>query len=203
MNEADAYNVGYSFGTIGAAIIIYGGIIAIGVYFGNRLGQKRDGVFVRWPVGLAIAIALLLMVGRCSDPKEAGSAEAPTAVSPEVVVQQQANGPASGFTKDFSAQYLRAYESRFHDALISGLQHQGEQVEPQSLTVSSDVITMEGNKVIRTKASVPSKLFIYQFAGVSNGNATNVVCTSASGGPFDPSGTDCARRVKQAFGHGS
>ena len=71
MNESGAYNAGQSVGTIIAYLAIYGGIIALGIYFGNRLGRKKDGIFVRWPVGVAIVIVLVLMAGQCSAPANA------------------------------------------------------------------------------------------------------------------------------------
>ena len=71
MSQSGAFNAGHVIGTI----VAYVGIIGIGIYFGNRLGKKKDGIFVRWPVGVAIVIVLLAMVGQCSAPAKANSVE--------------------------------------------------------------------------------------------------------------------------------
>ena len=71
MVDSAAYNAGHIFGTF--VFII--GILAIGVYFGNRLARNRDdGIFVRWPVGVALAVVLLGLLGQCSAPTQAADA---------------------------------------------------------------------------------------------------------------------------------
>jgi len=66
-----AYNAGHILGTIA----FISGILAIGLYFGNRLARKReDGIFVRWPVGVALAVILLGLLGQCSAPTRAAGA---------------------------------------------------------------------------------------------------------------------------------
>jgi hypothetical protein len=63
VNNSPAYNLGYALGPIIFGVVV----IAIGIYFGNRLGRKRgDGIFVRWPVGVALAIVFLGVAGQCS-----------------------------------------------------------------------------------------------------------------------------------------
>jgi TonB family protein len=60
-----AYDAGHTFGIIFFSV----GILAIGVYFGNRLAAKRnDAIFVRWPVGVALGVDLLALLGQCSTP---------------------------------------------------------------------------------------------------------------------------------------
>ena len=70
MNQSAAFEAGNSVGTLAGYIVIYGGILALGYFFGNRLGRRREGVFVRWPLGVAILLVLILLAGQCSSSAE-------------------------------------------------------------------------------------------------------------------------------------
>lgn len=66
MDQATAHGAGYAAGTIFGYLFLYGGLLALGIFFGKRLARKRDTAFVRWPVGVACALILLLLAGQCS-----------------------------------------------------------------------------------------------------------------------------------------
>ena len=69
MNNSAEYNAGYALGSVLAPIILAGIVLAIGIYFGNRLARKRnDGIFVRWPVGVALGVILFGALAQCSQP---------------------------------------------------------------------------------------------------------------------------------------
>lgn len=98
MNQSTAFDAGHLVGTVIAFVAIYGGILALGLYFARRLTAKREnGTAVHWPVGLALALILLLLIGQCSTSGEThvaplGSEQA------DVVVEQRVYGPASTFS---------------------------------------------------------------------------------------------------------
>jgi hypothetical protein len=99
-----AYNAGHAFGTV--AFII--GVLAIGVYFGNRLARKRDdGIFVRWPVGVALAVVLLGLLGQCSAPSQAKTAAGHAAASRRGATTSRAAAPAVRVTGYAASKYIR------------------------------------------------------------------------------------------------
>ena len=200
MNQSTAYGAGESVGALIAYIVIYGGVLALGVYFGNRLARKReDGSFVRWPVGVAIAIVLLLMIGQCSSPSQAQSASVPN----DIDVQQQNIGLASSFSNGFPPADLDGYNNGIRAGVVAAFKSHGLDFPPKSLIISSENISVDGRKVLKTKISVPSRLFQYAFLGISRGNAMRVLCTSRTARPFDPISTECGRQLKQIFGQNS
>lgn len=159
-----AYNSGHSVGTVVAYIVIYGGILALGVYFGNRLGRKReDGMFVRWPVGAALALVLLLLVGQCSAPAKAEAAVG----SDDVVIQQRVVAAATAFPSAFSASFIQRYDNGLHDGIVETLQKAGVTIGPNDVNVSTTLVSFGAHKVLKSKAQVPSRLFMYQFSGVA------------------------------------
>lgn len=64
--DHSAYDAGRAAGAIVGYLLIYGGVIALGVFFGNRLARKRGVLFVRWPLHVAFALVLLLLAGQCA-----------------------------------------------------------------------------------------------------------------------------------------
>jgi TonB family protein len=94
-----AYSVGHTFGTI----FFFVGVLAIGVYFGNRLGKKRnDGIFVRWPVGAALAVDLLALLGQCSGPTQA-AALLPSSASAARILEDVHSPPKDSIATIFSS----------------------------------------------------------------------------------------------------
>jgi len=95
-----AYDAGHAFGMI----LFLLGILAIGAYFGTRLSNKReDGIFVRWPVGVALAVDLLAPLGQCSTAGHAaGLPTASTTTGGDASVQApaQKGSIASIFSSD-------------------------------------------------------------------------------------------------------
>ena len=72
MDHSTAHDAGYAIGMLVGHLLFYGGLIALGVYFGNRLARNRRGVvFVRWPVGVALTVIVLLLAGQCAAPTKA------------------------------------------------------------------------------------------------------------------------------------
>ncbi|MEP9357900.1 hypothetical protein [Sphingomonas sp. KR3-1] len=74
MDHSAAYDAGHAAGAIIGYVLIYGGIIALGVFVGNRLARKRDTRFVRWPLLIAFGLVLLLLAGQCANPGRAQAA---------------------------------------------------------------------------------------------------------------------------------
>ncbi|MDG2534986.1 hypothetical protein P6144_15105 [Sphingomonas sp. HITSZ_GF] len=66
MEHSAAYGAGYAAGTLIGYLLFYGGILALGVFFGKRLARKRDTGFVRWPLHVAFALIVLLLMGQCA-----------------------------------------------------------------------------------------------------------------------------------------
>ena len=192
-----SYNAGHSVGTVVAYIVIYGGILALGVYFGNRLGRKReDGMFVRWPLGAAVALVLLLLVGQCSAPAKAEGAVG----SDDVVIEQRVVAAATAFPSAFPASFIQHYDSGLHDGILETLQKAGVTIGSSDVKVSTTVVTFGVHKVLKSKAQVPSRLFMYQFSGVAGSKVIAVVCTSRTGHVFETAGTECERKAAKVFG---
>jgi hypothetical protein len=74
MDDPSTYNAGHAIGSIVTYVVLFGGILALGMFFGNRLARKRGVPFVRWPLGVAFALVLLLLAGQCSRPSQAAQA---------------------------------------------------------------------------------------------------------------------------------
>ena len=177
-------------------IAMYVGILAIGVYFGHRLGKKRnDGIFVRWPVGVALVIDLLAMLGQCAAPAKAQSGTAP-----DVVVDQRVAGSSAGFPSHFDADFVNRYNAGVHDGIVDTLRKAGVMVEPGEVKTSTDVVSLGPHKVLKSKMVVASRLFAYQFTAASKGQVIVVICTSRTARPFETGGTDCEKRAVKAYG---
>ena len=202
MDQSAAYNAGQTTGTIIAFIAIYGGILALGYYFGNRLGRTRgDGTLVRWPIGVACVLVLLLMIGHCTAPSNAQEVSpARTGVPSGVVVEQHVYGPASAYMSDFSPTSLGLFNDGARKGFIEALRKQAADIPPSALSVSSNLMTVGHQKVIQTKVKVSNRLFLYQFTGVAGANTVLLSCSARDGREFDLSGTECERRVQLVFG---
>jgi hypothetical protein len=192
VNHSAAYNAGQTFGMIA----MYVGILAIGIYFGHRLGKKRnDGIFVRWPVGVALAIDLLAMLGQCTAP-----VQAQTVAPSDVVVEQRVGGSSTGFPNTFDADFLRRFNDGVHDGAVNALRKRGLTVTGEEVNASTQVVSFGGHKVLKSKVAVPSRLFAYQFAGASKGQVVLVICSSRTAHPFEATGTDCENHAAKAYG---
>jgi len=65
VDHSAAYDAGRAAGAILGYAVIYGGILALGAFIGNRLARKRGTLFVRWPLHVAFALVLLLLASQC------------------------------------------------------------------------------------------------------------------------------------------
>jgi uncharacterized membrane protein HdeD (DUF308 family) len=79
VDQSAAYDAGRVVGTIVGYLLIYGGILALGVFFGKRIARKRGSGFVRWPLQLAIGVVVLLVLGQCAGRNAARAA--PTGIA--------------------------------------------------------------------------------------------------------------------------
>ncbi len=71
MDHSAAYDAGRLAGTVIGYLLVYGGLIALGVFFGRRLAGKREVGFVRWPLSLALVLVVLLLAGQCANRNQA------------------------------------------------------------------------------------------------------------------------------------
>jgi hypothetical protein len=199
MNQSNAYDAGYSMGTVVAFIVIYGGIIALGWYFGRLIGRKREeGSFARWPLGLAVAVDLVLLAGQCSAPIKAQTAT--NVPKDDIVVQLRIVGKAANFPHEPTLGMVKRYNEGVHDGVVDNLRAENIELSPESVLVSTEVVTLGGRKIFKSKITFLSRLFMYQFAGISGANALLVTCVSRTAHPFEANGTLCEQPVRQAFG---
>lgn len=115
----------------------------------------------------------------------------------DIFVAQGVTGPASAFTTDFSASAVRHYSSGVHDAMVNSNR---EHLKPGALAVSTEVVTVGSQKVLKTRLFAPSQMFMYQFSGVSGPSMVVVGCISRTARPFETRGTECQRQVEKTFG---
>jgi len=66
VDHSAAYDSGRLAGAVIGYLLVYGGVIALGVFFGKRLARRRDVGFVRWPLSLALVLVVLLLAGQCA-----------------------------------------------------------------------------------------------------------------------------------------
>jgi len=71
VDHSAAYDTGRLAGAIVGYLLVYGGIIALGVFFGKRLARKRDVSFVRWPLNVALVLVVVLLLGQCANRNQA------------------------------------------------------------------------------------------------------------------------------------
>ena len=200
MDQSGAYNAGHSVGIIIACIVIYGGIIALGVYFGRRLSRRRgDGVAVHWPVGVAVTLILLLLIGQCSTANKARSAPV-TAEQGDVVTEQRVYGPAAKFPTNLTAEVVRMYDKGVRDGMGEVLHSRDPSISLTTLTTSTRIVSFSGHMVLKSQIQVPSRMFMYQFAGTSGESIVLVICSSRTAQPFDTAGTECERTAAKLFG---
>lgn len=202
MNQSAAFNVGYSVGTVLAFITFYGGILALGIYFAKRLARKRDdGVPVHWPIGLAVAVDVLLLLGQCSGSTATQAETSAVNTRPDgIVVRQQIIGNAGSFISEFSKGAVDNYNAGVRDSIISGLRKRNAQVNPNEISVSTEVISLSTHKILQTIAFAAGYLFMYQFSGVSGPNTVLVICASSTATAFALKGTECEEQILKTFG---
>lgn len=115
----------------------------------------------------------------------------------DVFVAQAVTGPASAFTPDMSPDGLKEYSRGIHDSMVK---KNPEHLTSEAVSVTTEVITSGLHKVLKTKVSAPSQMFMYQFAGVSGPYTVVVGCISRSARSFETKGTECEQQAAQAFG---
>lgn len=116
----------------------------------------------------------------------------------DVFVAQAVTGPAPALAPDFSPNGLLDYSRGVHDATVRG---SPEHLTPDTLSVSTEVVSFGAQKVYKTRLFAPSRMFMYQFAGVSGPNRMVVGCISRTARPFETRGTECERQAAKVFGH--
>ena len=179
-------------------VILYGALLAVGIYFGKRLGNKReDGLFVRWPVGVALGFMFLLLAGQCSSPS---AAQTPETNDINVAIQERMGAKASDFPTDFPPDFVRLFDRGVRDGIVDGLRKKGLTIAPNDVALSTTVVNVGRKRILKSKVYVPSKLFWFQFAGVSGLKVMIVVCSSRTAHPFQVEGTDCGATVAKVFG---
>ncbi|WP_324750642.1 hypothetical protein SH591_04110 [Sphingomonas sp. LY54] len=194
--SGSAYDVGQSVGTFVGYIVIYGGILALGVYAGKRLTRAReDGSSARWPLGSAVALVLLLLLGQCSAALQAG-----TVGAGDVVILQRAAGPATAFPSTFSQDFIANYDKGLRQGLVDTLRKAGATVDASDINVSTAVMNLGAQQLLKSKVQVATRVFMYQFAGVAGTQVITVVCASGTAEEFQTAGTECERRVEAVFG---
>lgn len=67
MENSASFNAGVVLGHLVGFVLLYGGILALGVYFAGRLSRNRGyGDKVRWPIVVAFLLDIVLLLGQCS-----------------------------------------------------------------------------------------------------------------------------------------
>lgn len=115
----------------------------------------------------------------------------------DVFVAQAVTGPASAFIPDMSPDGLRDYSRGVHDSMVK---KNFEHLTSEAVSVMTEVITFGTRKVLKTRVSAPSQMFMYQFAGVFGPYMVVVGCISRSAHPFETRGTECERQAALALG---
>lgn len=73
MQNDAAFNAGFMVGQAIGYVIVLVGVIAAGAYFSKRLTRKRgDGKKVLWPLGVAVILLLLMILGQVAKLLEHG-----------------------------------------------------------------------------------------------------------------------------------
>lgn len=203
-------------------IVFYIGVVALGVFFGKRLGRKRGGKFVWWPVLVAVALVLVALFGKVSSasqatrmsgagtpalaatpqqaaaPADAVPIDASTA-SADVVVRQQAAGPASQFPTAFTPEFVAAFDGGVRESMVEGLRRGDAGLQADSVKVTTAPVTLGARQVLRSTVHQPGKLFMHQYTGVSGSNVVILVCVSKTSRPFEVAGTECERTATQVY----
>ena len=159
---------------------------------GTRFAAITRGACIVIPAGL-------LIIGAGAAPLAAKTA--PAAIQQgDVVVMQRPYGPAAGFPTNPDAAFLREYDGGIHEVLSKAVHDRDSSIAPSALIISSTVVTLAGRKIVKSRAQVPSKLFMYQYVGPVGATLMMVVCTSRTGKAFDTAGTECERTAQKVFG---
>lgn len=65
MDQSAAYNTGAGIGFLFSQLLIYGVILVVGILVSRWLSKGRsDGRKVRWPLWIAIALIVLIILGQ-------------------------------------------------------------------------------------------------------------------------------------------
>ena len=151
------------------------------------------GAFSRMRVGFAAFLALAGQTPALAQPF----------VADDLAVDQQELGPASMLPDiaKMSPTEVRGANAGIRAGIERAFRERGVSVAPAELSVSSVVVNVAGQGVVKTTVRAPSR-FYYQYTGRAKGKAVFVICVSRSGRQFEPSGTECERRVNAVFGPG-
>jgi hypothetical protein len=88
LEHSAGYNAGVGIGFMLSLLLIYGGIIVIGFFVSRWLTRsRRDGRKVRWPLWVAIALVLLILLGQLGSAGRNPSLSS-AAISAQVALRQ-------------------------------------------------------------------------------------------------------------------
>jgi len=186
-------------------------IFYIGYLFSKRLTNKRDdGILVRWPMGVAIAIIVLGWMGQCSQagqplaPQEALSsapwpADPPLKSSSDLVVQST-NAPLDGGQppERLDAAGIVEFNNGIREGAAKNFKSRGASTD-QLTSVSRTIPGGRYPVIVLTRMTIPGQLFSYTYSAVSNGQNLVLVCASKSATPFAIEGTECAAKADELF----
>jgi hypothetical protein len=119
--------------------------------------------------------------------------------STDIVFQKQIAGPASIFPRTLTRQAVESWNNYVRDGIVKSYHNHGVDLDPNVTTVSTSVIYLGGRQVMKSKAEIPSQLFLYQYAGVAGADFVIILCTSRTARPFDVTGTQCEKDAEQFF----
>ena len=159
----------------------------------------RSMTLVSFLASLACSNATQAQPGPCYWAGQLFTCNQPTQAQADgdVFVAQAVTGPASAFAPDVSPEGLKDYSRGVHDSMVK---KNPEHLTSEAVSVTTEAITVGSHKVLKTRISAPSQMFMYQFAGVSGPYMVVVGCISRSARSFEIKGTECERQVAQAFG---
>jgi hypothetical protein len=124
---------------------------------------------------------------------------AQSTASGDIVFQKQIAGPASIFPGTLTPQAVESWNSHTHDAIVKSYHNHGAEIDPASAIVSTTLIKFGEHQILKSRAEIPSKLFLYQYAGVAGADFVIILCVSPAGRPFDDIGTECEKQAEQFF----
>ena len=151
------------------------------------------------PLKLRLGLAIVLGLAGAS------AALGQSVAADDLGIAQRVLGPASMLPHDIAAMSpatLVEANAAIRAGAERAFRQDGWSLGPDELDVTTEVVKLAGQGVLKTRVQVPARVFYYQYTGVAQGNAVIIVCVSKSARPFNPIGTECERRVNAAFGPG-
>jgi hypothetical protein len=129
-------------------------------------------------------------------------AYADAASSGDIAFQTQVAGPATSFPRAFTPHVVESWNSYAHDGIVRSFHSHGADIEPSAATVSTTVVSFGDHQVLKSREEIPSKLFIYQYAGVVGSDVVLFLCSSRTARPFEATGSECEKRAAKVFDSG-